>query len=95
MVEIEANIYDQEEVHRNCKVTIWSNSITGKQSIGWEPEPPGPRCFRCGAPVLWQCDFSYEDYGIDDREGIVTTMACSECDASYEVWFPFEEDETK
>ena len=41
------------------------------------------------------CDFSYEDYGIDDREGIVSTMACSECEASYEVWFPFEEDETK
>ena len=83
MVEIEANIDDQEEVHRNCKVTIWKNSKTGQQSIGWEPEPAGPRCFR------------YEDYGIDDREGIVSTMACSECEASYEVWFPFEEDETK
>ena len=87
----ELNIYDQEEVHNNCKVTIWTNSKTGQQSIGWEPEPARPRCFRCGAPVIWGADFSFEDYGIDDQEGIVSSMSCSNCSATYEVWFPFEE----
>lgn len=28
-------VYDQEEVHLNCTVVIWSNSETGEQSIGW------------------------------------------------------------
>ena len=29
------NFYDTCEVHKNCTVEIWSNSITGKTSIGW------------------------------------------------------------
>lgn len=28
--------YDEEEIHENCTVTIWKNSITGEQSIGWQ-----------------------------------------------------------
>lgn len=28
-------LYDQEEIHRNCTVQIWSNSVTGEISIGW------------------------------------------------------------
>lgn len=28
-------IYDREEVHHNCTVVIWKNSVTGEQSIGW------------------------------------------------------------
>jgi hypothetical protein len=35
MAGIECNIYDTEEIHENCTVQIWSNSATGKQSIGW------------------------------------------------------------
>lgn len=27
--------YDQEEIHHNCTVHIWSNSHTGAVSIGW------------------------------------------------------------
>lgn len=29
------SIYDQEEVHPNCTVQIWRNSVTGQTSIGW------------------------------------------------------------
>lgn len=29
------SIYDEEEIHENCTVIIWSNSITGETSIGW------------------------------------------------------------
>ena len=29
------NFYDTCEVHENCTVEIWTNSITGKTSIGW------------------------------------------------------------
>ena len=42
MSEIETNIYDIEEIHKNCTVQILRNSVTGEQSIGWnedkEPE---------------------------------------------------------
>lgn len=30
-----ASIYDQEEVHENCTVVIWRNSVTGDESVGW------------------------------------------------------------
>ena len=87
---VETNIFDVEEAHENCKVTIWRNSKTGEQSIGWEPQPAGPRCFRCGAKLIWGGDFTYEDYGIDDEEGLVSNLSCPECDAAYEVFTPFK-----
>jgi hypothetical protein len=33
--EVEVNIYDHEEIHENCTVQIWSNTVTGATSIGW------------------------------------------------------------
>lgn len=35
MEEIETNVFDVEEVHPNCTVIIWKNSVTGEYSIGW------------------------------------------------------------
>lgn len=32
---IETNLYDEEEIHKNCTVQILKNSITGETSIGW------------------------------------------------------------
>ena len=34
-VEVETNIYDEEELHTNCTVQILRNSVTGEVSIGW------------------------------------------------------------
>ena len=34
----ELNVFDQREVHHNCTVEIWKNSVTGQVSIGWYPE---------------------------------------------------------
>ena len=31
-------IFDQEEIHHNCMVQIWKNSVTGEVSIAWKPE---------------------------------------------------------
>lgn len=28
-------VYDEEEIHRNCTVQIWKNTVTGECSIGW------------------------------------------------------------
>ena len=35
MDEVEVNIFDQEEIHPNCTVVVWRNSITGEESVGW------------------------------------------------------------
>ena len=45
-------------------------------------------CWHCQSKLIWQNDFSYEDYGIDDKEGIVTVLMCSneECEAYIEVY---------
>lgn len=29
------NIFDKEEVHTDCTVTVWSNTLTGDNSVGW------------------------------------------------------------
>ena len=33
-------------------------------------------CWFCGHKLIWQNDFDYEDYGIEDREGIVAVLIC-------------------
>lgn len=35
IMSVEPNIYDQEELHKNCTVQILKNSITGACSVGW------------------------------------------------------------
>lgn len=36
-LEVEMNVYDEEEIHTSCTVQIWRNSRTGEESIGWWP----------------------------------------------------------
>ena len=44
-MDVEVNVFDQEEIHENCTVIIWRNSITGEESIGWyENEDPCRYC---------------------------------------------------
>ena len=31
----ETNIYDEEEIHKNCTVQILRSSVTGEESVGW------------------------------------------------------------
>ena len=31
----EFNMFDDEEIHENCTVQIWKNSVTGETSVGW------------------------------------------------------------
>lgn len=28
-------VFDEEEVHPNCTVQVWRNSVTGEESWGW------------------------------------------------------------
>lgn len=32
---VQTNIFDIEEIHENCTVQVWRNSVTGEVSIGW------------------------------------------------------------
>lgn len=32
---VETAVFDQEEVHDDCTVVIWRNSVTGEESVGW------------------------------------------------------------
>lgn len=33
--KVEFALYDVEEIHENCTVQIWKNSVTGEESVGW------------------------------------------------------------
>jgi len=33
-------------------------------------------CPTCSTPLIWGGDHSYEDYGIEDEDGIVSNLAC-------------------
>lgn len=35
IVDVDVDIYDQEEIYPNCTVQVLSNSVTGKVSVGW------------------------------------------------------------
>lgn len=48
-------------------------------------------CFHCGEKaVIWQADFSFEDYGYDG-EGIIHECSCSNCGASITYRISFDE----
>lgn len=52
-------------------------------------------CFHCGCrSVIWDCDFSYEDYGYDG-DGIVQECHCENCGDRITYMIPFgdEDDE--
>lgn len=34
-VDVSMSLYDEVEVHTNCTVQIWKNSVTGDVSVGW------------------------------------------------------------
>tara|TARA_R100000008_G_C3560943_1_gene156112 strand:+ start:1037 stop:1204 length:168 start_codon:yes stop_codon:yes gene_type:complete len=40
-------------------------------------------CWFCGEKMIWQSDFTYEEYG-REGEGQVTVLLCSSCEASAE-----------
>jgi transcription elongation factor Elf1 len=46
-------------------------------------------CWFCGKELIWGCDFSFEDYGIEG-EGIVATRSCPSCGASAEFYTKVE-----
>lgn len=45
------------------------------------------KCWYCESEVIWQNDFTFEDYGYEEEEGIITVMTCSNdgCKAEYEI----------
>lgn len=44
-----------------------------------------PNCIMCGAELIWQNDYDFEDYGIEG-EGVVSTWDCPNCGAWHEVY---------
>lgn len=34
---VDMRIFNVEEIHENCTVQIWRNTVTGEQSFGWWP----------------------------------------------------------
>ena len=45
-------------------------------------------CFHCGhRAVIWDCDFSYEDYGYEG-DGIVQECHCTHCGARITYMIP-------
>ena len=35
IIGVDVGIFDECEIHENCTVEIWRNSVTGEFSIGW------------------------------------------------------------
>ena len=43
------------------------------------------RCPSCDTEMIWGGDHSYEDYGIDDEDGIVSNLGCPNEDCKIET----------
>lgn len=50
------------------------------------------KCPRCLYDVVWQSDFSYEDFDIEG-DGIVSYYSCQNCGVEMEVRYPLDFDE--
>lgn len=50
------------------------------------------KCWYCNSEVVWNCDYSFEDFCYDG-EGIVTILTCSndECGAEFEGRLPLDD----
>lgn len=49
-------------------------------------------CFHCGErAVIWDGDFSFEDYGMEG-EGIINTCHCTNCGARIEYYISLEDE---
>ena len=47
-------------------------------------------CFHCLAKaVIWDADFSFEDYG-EEGEGIIHECHCTSCGARITYWVPMD-----
>ena len=49
-------------------------------------------CWFCNSKLIWNCDYSFEDYGMEG-EGIIATLSCSGCNALFEGYLSFESEE--
>lgn len=51
-------------------------------------------CFHCGAGLVWNGDFTFEDFGMEG-EGLVHTLSCSNCNADVVYFIPENTEEEK
>lgn len=42
-------------------------------------------CPSCGKELLWGGDHSYNDYGFEDEDGVVSNLACDNNDCNLET----------
>lgn len=50
-------------------------------------------CFHCGRrAVVWDNDFSFEDYGFDS-DGLIHECHCTNCGANITYMIPFDDQE--
>lgn len=46
-------------------------------------------CVNCKSNMTWQCDYDFEDYGVEG-EGIVSVYYCGECETLSENYIPIK-----
>jgi len=49
-------------------------------------------CWFCQTELIWGCDYSYDDYGLEG-EGIIATFSCPKCNSYVEAYSPEQPDE--
>ena len=49
-------------------------------------------CWFCKGKLVWNCDYSFEDFGLDG-EGIVAVLTCSDCEAVFNGHLNLNEEE--
>ena len=47
VLSVRTNLYDEEEIHKDCTVQIWRNSVTGEESWGWWDNMSTPDSDEC------------------------------------------------
>lgn len=49
-------------------------------------------CWFCGEELIWNCDYSYEDYDLEG-DGIIAVLTCPNCGATWEDYLESHSEE--
>ncbi|MCD3276707.1 hypothetical protein [Clostridium botulinum] len=49
-------------------------------------------CWYCGAKMIWNSDFTFEDYALEG-EGVISILSCPNCQATAEFYHKIPEND--
>tara|TARA_B100001094_G_scaffold85017_1_gene81388 strand:+ start:144 stop:410 length:267 start_codon:yes stop_codon:yes gene_type:complete len=70
--------------------TKWSDHVR-QEKANKKAAKEKMNCWFCHTELIWGCDYSYDDYGLEG-DGIIATFSCPKCESYVEAYSPEKTD---